>query len=219
MSVLNKKQAALLARIVTATKGDEGFIFADPDSKEHKALMALGYIETNNSQHDAGGNVATRATSVGVEANDANDAPQTEAQPQGNQVMTQAATAAAAPAARTKFTIASVALPAAKRGGGRTGSTYPFAELEIGQSFFVPATEAKPDPAKSLASTVTSANERYSEVIPGEFRQNRKGNTVPKTKQLRLFAIRAVEDGAAWGFAGVKGAAVGRIELGEEDAE
>jgi hypothetical protein len=44
--------------------------------------------------------------------------------------------------------------------GGRNRSVYPFDALAVGQSFHVPASEAKPNPAKSLASTVSSANKR-----------------------------------------------------------
>jgi hypothetical protein len=224
MSVLNKKQEALLAKVVAATQGPEGFMYSDPDSKEHKALVSLQLIEVRNDMHDEAGNIATRATHDGVaaiegESDNGDNNGSNNQQPKGNQEMTTAQTQAPAGTATfTKFAIAQVALPTAKR-GGRTGSTYPFDQLEVGQSFFVPATEARPDPAKSLASTVTSANERYSEVIPGQTRVNRKGNTVPATKQIRLFAIRSVDDGKAWGHPGVKGAAVGRVELGSESDE
>ncbi len=89
---------------------------------------------------------------------------------------------------------------------------YPFEQLEIGQSFFVPVSEDKPNPAKSLASTVTSANDRHAYEIEGETMVNRKGETVPKKGFNKRFIVRPVEDGAAWGFAGQAGAAVWRIE-------
>lgn len=93
-------------------------------------------------------------------------------------------------------------------------SAFPFDQLEVGQSFFVAATEDKPDPAKSLASTVNGANERHSEVIPGETVTNRKGNVVPARKPLRKFIVRAVteqQDGVE-----VKGARVWRVALDAE---
>lgn len=104
---------------------------------------------------------------------------------------------------------APIDMPAVKRGGGGRTESYPFSALENGQSFFVPATEAKPDPAKSLASTVSGANRRFSEVTE-EMRTNRRGNSVPVTVQTRKFELRKVPDGAAWGFPGVAGAGVWR---------
>lgn len=92
-------------------------------------------------------------------------------------------------------------------------SAFPFDQLEIGQSFFVPATTERPDPAKSMASTVNGANERHSEVIEGQMVRNRKGNEVPARKPLRKFIVRPVTDGAAWGAEGQAGAAVWRVAL------
>jgi hypothetical protein len=67
--------------------------------------------------------------------------------------------------------------------------------MEIGQSFFVPNTADKPNAAKSMATTISGANARYSEVIPGEFKTNRKGATVPKTKPVKKFESRPVDGG------------------------
>lgn len=187
---LSKKLVALLEKIVAATQSDEGLLYVD--AKLVAPLVAEGLIELNETMRDGADNVAARATEKAISVN----------QPQSN---------IAAAVVKTGFAIAVVAMPTAKR-GGRTAETYPFDQLEKGQSFFVPATAERENPAKSLASTVTSANERYSEVIEGEFRKNRKGNTVPATSQIREFAIRSIQDGAPWGdeFAGVAGAAVFR---------
>lgn len=190
---LTKKHTALLLKIVAATQSPEGLLYVD--QKEAAKLVEAGLVELNVEMKDGADNVAARATEQGIQMN----APASTT-----------ATAAIAGAVVSAFAIATVALPTAKR-GGRTGETYPFDKLEAGQSFFVPATTERPNPAKSLASTVTSANERYSEVIEGEHRTNRKGKTVPKTKQTREFAIRSIEDGAPWGREGVKGAAVFRV--------
>jgi hypothetical protein len=70
--------------------------------------------------------------------------------------------------------------------------------MEVGQSFFVDKS------AKNLASTVSSANARFAEEIAGETRVDRKGNTVPKTKQTRSFIVRSVEEN------GVKGSRIWR---------
>lgn len=120
-------------------------------------------------------------------------------------------------ASKSMFKIESnIAVPKASK---RTrASAYPFDELEVGQSFFVPATAERPDPAKTMGSTVNGANARFSEEIPGETRTNRKGNVVPATRQLREFIVRPVTedvDGVE-----VKGARVWRIEVtGEQTAE
>jgi hypothetical protein len=83
------------------------------------------------------------------------------------------------------------------RQGGRAGETYPFGQLEIGQSFMVPADEKRPNPVKDFASTVSSANGRYAVPHPdGTMRKNRKGADVPVMVETRKFVIRAVVGGA-----------------------
>lgn len=69
-----------------------------------------------------------------------------------------------------------IEVPEVKRGNVRT-SAYPFAQLEIGQSFFMPVTETMPNPAKTLATVVSSATRRYKTATPA-----------------RVFTIRAVND-------------------------
>lgn len=195
MAKLNKAALELLAVIVTATQGEAGYAFAS--AKAAKVLVAEGLVEQNETITNEGGDFATRATEKGIATmNEQNTNT-------GNEN-------AAAPAVASNFAVvADIPMPGASR-GGRSTETYPFDKLEKGQSFFVAATEAKPNPAKSLASTVTSANERYAEEIPGETRTNRKGNVVPATRQIREFAVRTVADGAPWGFPGVAGAGVWR---------
>jgi len=50
--------------------------------------------------------------------------------------------------------------------GGHKAESYPFDKLTVfpapGHAFLVPATAAKPNPAKTLASTVASATKRYA---------------------------------------------------------
>lgn len=54
--------------------------------------------------------------------------------------------------------------------------------------FFVPGKEPE-----EMASTVAQANARYSEVVPDQFRTNRRGNQVPLTKPVRKFVTRRGE--------------------------
>lgn len=90
-------------------------------------------------------------------------------------------------------------------GRGRGCNVYPFDQLEVGQSFFVANDESKPNAAKSLASTVSSAAARYA--VPaedGSTKTNKKGEVVPVMVKTRMFVVRRVEED------GVKGARVWR---------
>lgn len=67
--------------------------------------------------------------------------------------------APAAPGAKT-FTFADgVPMPAPRR-GGRGSTVYGFEQMDVGRSFFIPATDDNPNPAKRIASTVSSASSR-----------------------------------------------------------
>lgn len=196
---LSKKLSSLMVAIVAATLGAEQMLMVK--TADAQLLSTSGLVETNPNQVE-NGTIATRATQAGIDQY----GPKTDEA--GNVIET----APVAAKVKPSFAIATVELPEMKR-GGRTAEMYPFDALEKGQSFFVPATDKKPDPAKSLASTVTAANERFSTESPtGETRVNRKGNTVPVRVQDREFALRAIPDGVQWGeqFAGVAGAGIWR---------
>ncbi|UUV44573.1 hypothetical protein RCMOTHERGOOSE_63 [Rhodobacter phage RcMotherGoose] len=113
-------------------------------------LANAGLVEINAEMTDATGNVAVRATAAGVAK------------------MAEGSTAPTVTTAASAFEIGDVPddiLSAAseKRRAGRSGGEkYPFDALEVGKGFFVPATEKMPEPAKSLASTVSSATARYA---------------------------------------------------------
>ena len=66
--------------------------------------------------------------------------------------------------------ISNAVLPASKRGnrGGGAPTKYPFDNMDIGASFFVPGSNGY-DPVKKLGSTVSSANMRYAEQT-GEYK-------------------------------------------------
>lgn len=96
---------------------------------------------------------------------------------------------------------------------------YPFDKLEVGQSFHVAKTAENPDPASRLASSVSGARVKFSEVIPGEFetvtkKTYKKGadgkgyakdengkriveseteESQPKTRLLRDFVVKSVD--------------------------
>ena len=168
--------SAKLVEIVNATNAGN---VVYTSATEHGPLVADGLVEINAGMTDANGNVATRATPKGIESM--------------NSTANTAAPAAetAAPAAKPTFALEAAALPAIS-GRGRAGvETYPFADMQVGQSFFVPASADKPNPAKSLASTVSSATKRYAEVVPGQTKKNKAGEDVPVLKETRKFVVRS----------------------------
>ena len=156
-------------------------------------LLELGFINQNPSGPNAEGNIDVMATEAGnIFVNGAAvDEPATVI-------------------AKTTFTLESgIAPPAAKRTGRAASSMYPFDSMEAGQSFFVAATEAKPNPAKSLASTVSSATARFAELVTNEdgspkLKLNRKKKEVQEKVNTRVFIVREVEEN------GIKGARVFR---------
>jgi hypothetical protein len=89
-----------------------------------------------------------------------------------------------------------VALPAINRGGDRA-QLYPFEQMEVGDSFFVPVTDTMPNPGKTLASTVSSATRRYKSTNPA----------VPS----RVFTIRANVNKVDGDTTTAKGARIWRI--------
>lgn len=164
-----------LATIVAA--GAAG-TFTHPDV--HGPLVEQGLVEINPGIVNEHG-VATRATAKGIQHM---NAPET----------------IKAPTATSKFAIdAGIPIPTIS-GRGKGGDTYPFALLEVGQSFFVANTEDKPNAAKSLASTVSSATARYA--VPsadGATRVSKAGETVPVMVPTRTFVVRSVTEGEVSG--------------------
>ena len=193
-----KKAMEMLPEIVKATTASEtGFTYTD--FLVHSPLVNAGLVEINEGIVNEAGAVATRATTKGIET-----------------VMSETSTATETVVANAGFVIEDVALAASKR-GGRTGkSLYPFDQLNVGQSFVVLATEKHPEPAKSLASTVSSAMKKYDVPAMEEdgVTQKTKVITVPKTgekrtvfatKHTRVFGLRPeIKDGV------VIGARIGR---------
>lgn len=168
-----------LAEIVAA--GANG-MYTSPDV--HASLVEAGLVEINPGMTNEAGEIATRATQKGID--NVNTATNTGT-----------AAPASAPVASSFAVEDDVPMPTTSgRGRGRGGNVYPFDALAVGQSFFVPNTEDKPNAAKSLASTVSGATARYAEVVEGQFKTNKKGEQVPVTRDTRKFVVRSVEGGA-----------------------
>lgn len=149
MANITKKDMALLAVICAAMLADANAPYHMATSKEVKNLVDNGLAETNTEIAD-GEKFAVRATEKGVAENDASknegssNMPDTEA-----------------PAA-SSFQIIQGTAPLTKKRARRASSTYPFDTMPVLGMFFVPATEDKSNPAKSMASTVSSANKRFA---------------------------------------------------------
>lgn len=157
---MNKKSVALMGAIAAAMLAEPGYHLATP--AEAKELIDGGFAEQNPNIAD-GDKLATRLTEAGsAEHAKANGGT--------------ADTGASAPASSFQIDT-DIALPSAR--GGKGGSVYPFDELPVNGSFFVPATEQRPNPAKSLASTVSSATKRYEGAEPA-----------------RKFTVRSVDETA-----------------------
>lgn len=178
MANLNKKDAGLLQRAIEGRNSSQGYVLGSKN--EFKSVADAGLVEFNDTIKD-GNKVAVRASDAGVAAWNAMNPTGATSAPAGGVATT-------ASYAITK----GIALPAIKRRVGEaTGSKYPFDTMEPGDSFHVPKSDDMPNPAKSIASSVTAANMRYAEKAPGTHKTP-KGNEVQNVKYTRHFQIRAV---------------------------
>ncbi len=168
------KQKATKSVITLATIVAAGADGCFTPSTVHDSLLKQGFVETNPAVVDAGGWVATRATQAGIDFVNNNENLKPGA---GDTVKPTVANTG-------KFEIETVEEIPPANGRGRGASMYPFESLEVGKnnSFFVANTEAKPNVYKSLASTVSSATQRYTEVIDGVKTVTRKFEVREATK-------------------------------------
>mgnify|MGYP003450421325 FL=1 len=168
----------------------------------HGPLVEAGLVEINPAMVNEAGEIATRATQAGIESLDSGAIVVDNATTEAN---SETAATGTTQKAKTMFQIENGVPVPAISGRGRGGNVYPFEVLAVGQSFFVPNSESKPNAAKSLASTVSSATARYA--VPaedGSTKTNKKGEVVPVMVKTRKFVVRRAEED------GVKGARVWR---------
>jgi len=182
-----------------------------------KPLVEMGLIEVNIKDVDAEGGYLARLTQKGIDG-------------MGNTNTNSAAATGASQFAVIKNAV----LPESKRGFGRKAgeSKYPFATMEVGDSFFVSNADADGDALKKLTSTVSNMNNKYRTEVAGQTEtktrtkrgegnkavKDEAGNpvketvTVPVYKQDRKFSIRGVKGGETYGqwVAPADGALIGR---------
>lgn len=215
MAKPTKANVALLAVIVAATNNGTEAPFHMATRADLANLLEHGLVEVNDEIVE-GDTVAVRATEKGqAESNPAG------AGTEGNTNTVTNAAATAATAASAFALISGVELPTGR--APRSNAVYPFDAMEVGQSFFVEATAEKEDPAASLASTVSSANKRFSTPTGEKKTETRpvyqtgadgkrvKGDdgklikTGEKTVEVdvlkpgKTFAVKAVKAGVAYG--------------------
>ena len=211
-----------LREIVAATQ--EGS-FAYTSEDVHEKLIEHGFVEINPEIKDETGDIATRATQAGIdyasEVLNMGGLPLESKDELASQVglIGERADALAKEVveyiAKTKASIViekGVPLPSKGHAFVQRRQAFPFDELEVEDSFFIKATESKPEPWKSYASTVSNATRSFAVPDPsGEMVVSRKGQKVPKLVQTRKFVIRAVEETDAETGEVVVGARVWRV--------
>lgn len=203
-----------LQRIVEATKGPQGFMFADIDEVKQYA-GAAGLVEVNIDMKNEAGGVAVRATAKGIALFDTVSDPV----PANPFPVAAPAPVATPEASKGAFPLVSgVPLPEIQgRGFKPRESIYPFEKMEVGHSFFL--ADAVEDgktisAVTKYASAVSAANQKHSRPDPsGATKPGRKeGTQIPIKVYDRQFVIRTVADGAPWGKSGVKGAGIWRVK-------
>lgn len=198
---MNKKNFALLGAIITSMSNEAApYHMASLAAVKGLATETPPLVETNPEIAD-GDKVAVRASEAGVAFyNDPANKAKYEA--------------ASEPKPKPELTIGTgFVVPDGIGGGSKKAELYPFDTLEVGGFIFVPKSDAKPNPAKSLASTVSAATKRYSVEVPGKTRTGRGGKVVPLTINTRVFTVVPMTAGMVAGAftAPSDGAAIVRI--------
>jgi hypothetical protein len=189
-----------LKEIADATAGSPGYAFVSADDGQE--LVSAGYIVTNPDMANDQGERAAKITDAGKAFLDS-----------------QSTAPASSSSASANFTVMSGFVPPASRRRGAVRGAgapdkYRFKQLEVRDYFFVPATAERPDPFKSLQSTVSSANRRFSEstgetkvikhvkrgpdhkaILDANGNKVIEQKTVPVMKPTRKFKIVSVKKG------------------------
>lgn len=143
--------AATLAEIAASETGQVALT-----QEQGSEALAAGFIELTGNA-DANGLAPAKLTDAGFAKFQENEAAGVD----GSDAATAPASAPAS--AKVAFKV-SAAVPIPTEEGVRRGRSngYPFATMEVGESFHVAPTEEYPDPAERLASSVSGARARFS---------------------------------------------------------
>lgn len=197
----------LLSLIAAASASDSVFYVTQDEAKSAGLENNPQLIEVNTNMLQDN-KAAARITEAGKNYLEPKSAEKMNIQTSGNEV------------ASNFGLISGAVLPPSRRGTGLHGGApkkYPFDQMEIGQSFFVPVSAQLPDPVKTLGSTVSSVNLRYAEKT-GEMKEVTRAKRGPDRKALvengqkvmetvqvpvhkftRKYEIRGVEKGKQYG--------------------
>lgn len=189
---IRKTLTELLKFVVDHTQAAAGGANVPATLAEQIEKIEPGLIQVRGEK-DPGGNIFAFATSKGVVA----------VYPQmGNATGGEKVTVGASDVGKldtvlgtaSKFVLEEgfIVPPAGKRGGIK-GETYPFAEMKVGQSFFIPVSADRPTPWKAMGSTVSSANKRFAAVYP--VGHEKAGQSTGKDGRLFTVRARKVADG------------------------
>jgi len=199
---MKKASLELVSAIAVAMASEPYYHLAT--EAQAKELIDGKLAEFNPDIRD-GNKIAIRLTDEGLKMDEAKTGD-TATQMTTDSANTNPAAAPTAVPASGFAIIDNATLPGASR-GGRNGPVYPFDDLAVGQSFFVPATDDKPEPAKSIASTATSAAKRFATPVLNEdqspvmeeYKVKGETKTRPKMNETRKFAVKSVEAGKTYG--------------------
>jgi hypothetical protein len=146
----------LLTFVATETRITKTPVLAPKNVVDQIMLAEKDLIEVVNAIPDGAGNVQVRITDTGAAAFDTSQAPKVSVSEAG-------ATSGVTLATASSYTVEDgFEVPPSKRGGAYRTSPYPFETMQVKQSFFIPNTEARPNVAKSMASTVSGINKRFA---------------------------------------------------------
>jgi hypothetical protein len=172
--MVRNKLIKVLAAIVAGTASAQTFAFVEEKYADQIAAAEPTFllIDKNTKNPANAAEIAVKATEAGIAASAA-----------------AAATPAAPKAVAQEFALETgIPVPELQKRGGPRSDIYPFAKMEVGQSFLVKSTEAKPNPVKSLTSTVSSATKRFATKTGNKI--TRRGKEVDEYKNTRVFVVR-----------------------------
>jgi hypothetical protein len=180
--------------------------------EEVESLVEKGWVEQNPAMTDDDGKLATRLTSAGEDKLESLKKPE-KVEPETVEVeavvpqaslFNELAKTASEPepdapeplafetpdvpekVARVEPEIEkNIPMPVLNKGRMRGSYKYPFEKMEIGDSFHVAKSEERPKPARTLASTVSTASKKYGKV----FRVRSVGEEDPKGPGARVFRV------------------------------
>jgi hypothetical protein len=156
---LTNKEKELLLAAANAARNNT-IIYADASATA--LLVAQGLLEGNPAFVDpANGNIAFRPTAAGMTLANQLSVPA--------ETLDQRAFRIAASHPGFQRVTGFLAPQKSRRKVPLGSRKYDFDTLELNEGLFIPATEEMPNPKKSLASSVSSANRKYAEFNPPRY--------------------------------------------------